>query len=447
MHGGHADEVRAQPAQGPDLGRRLEVRPGQPGVDAVGQARVDPAGHVTQGRRVRGARRPAVADARRQVELVGQQHRLAHGETRPDPAGRVRQQHRPAAGRHRGADAVGHRPDRMALVEMDTAEQDQHAQAPPAQGAGRATVPGRGRRRKAGQPSTTGSSQPAATELVGRAPPGRSRAPARRRAGRRRSAGPARPRPRCRARGATDAPPMQYSRCPFRGIRVPPLGPPPGREGRCRPDWDPWRAPSTGRRCRRMVDQTALPRRGAWLRSPPDELVDAIRRLAVGGRRRSARPARSASRSPRRRPRGDRGAGSTARRPRSARPTAVNLAWGVERALARLPAARRGAREALAVLGRRRRATGPSAGAGADLLARCAPGRCGCSPTATPARWRRVEWGTALGVVAALHERGRLESVCPARRGRCCRAPASPRRSSTALGVATAWSSTSAGRR
>ena len=53
VHGRHADQVRAQGAQHPDLGGRLVMRAGQPGVDALGQRRVDLAGEGPQPRRVR----------------------------------------------------------------------------------------------------------------------------------------------------------------------------------------------------------------------------------------------------------------------------------------------------------------------------------------------------------------------------------------------------------
>ena len=53
VHGRHADEIRAQRAQHPDLGGRLVLRPVQSGVDAVGECRIDFAGNVAQARGVR----------------------------------------------------------------------------------------------------------------------------------------------------------------------------------------------------------------------------------------------------------------------------------------------------------------------------------------------------------------------------------------------------------
>ena len=52
QHRRHADQIGAQRPQHPDLRRRLEMRPGQLGVDALGQARVDLQGQRAQPRRV-----------------------------------------------------------------------------------------------------------------------------------------------------------------------------------------------------------------------------------------------------------------------------------------------------------------------------------------------------------------------------------------------------------
>src|SRR5436305_7226812 len=84
----------------------------------------------------------------------------------------------------------------------------------------------------------------------------------------------------------------------------------------------------------RLIDQTALPERTEWLRlTGVDDLVAAIRRLAVRGA-----PALGAA--------GALGVALAAHRGedpqaagqrlRAARPTAVNLAWGVDRVLRRL---------------------------------------------------------------------------------------------------------------
>ncbi len=166
----------------------------------------------------------------------------------------------------------------------------------------------------------------------------------------------------------------------------------------------------------RLIDQTALPGRTEWLRlTTVDGLVDAIRRLAVRGA-----PALGAA--------GGLGVALAAyrgedpveagHRLRDARPTAVNLAWGVDRVLRlalsqpppdRAAAAVAGARAILAEEAANCRAIGER---GADLLL----DRMGHRPlrllTHCNTGWLAcVEWGTALGIVRTLHERGLVERV------------------------------------
>ena len=96
-------------------------------------------------------------------------------------------------------------------------------------------------------------------------------------------------------------------------------------------------------------------------------------------------------------------------------------------------------------------------GRGADLLRRAVAGRrrddagglgSGSTPTATPAALACVEWGTALGVVRALHDARRLAHVStPTRPVRCCRAAGSRPGSSTAWAPTTGWWSTAPARR
>ena len=202
-----------------------------------------------------------------------------------------------------------------------------------------------------------------------------------------------------------------------------------------------------------LIDQTLLPGEERWLRiTDPDELVDAIRRLAVRGApalgaagalgvalAATALPATAlpdaalpdaagadaagtdaASSGVD----GSGGAGMTgvapagsvatveaaAARIRGARPTAVNLARGVDRALSRLadgPAAVLA--EARAVLEEEASASRAIGERGADLLGGDTPLRllthCNTGWLAT------VEWGTALGIVTVLHERGQVERV------------------------------------
>ena len=177
-----------------------------------------------------------------------------------------------------------------------------------------------------------------------------------------------------------------------------------------------------------IVDQTALPHELRTLRlAGVDELVDAIRRLAVRGA-----PALGAAgalgvllavREGRRQ-------GSTAAevskaidRVRSARPTAVNLAWGVDRVASRVDEGEEAIeREARALLDEDVAANVAIACRGADLLVELC-GMAGRRSDASEAPALRlhthcnagalacVEWGTALGVVRALHERGAVARV------------------------------------
>jgi S-methyl-5-thioribose-1-phosphate isomerase len=177
-----------------------------------------------------------------------------------------------------------------------------------------------------------------------------------------------------------------------------------------------------------IVDQTALPQELRTLRlTDVDELVDAIRRLAVRGA-----PALGAAgalgvllavREGQRRGWGDDEVAAAIDRLRGARPTAVNLAWGVDRAASRLgEGADAIEREARAVLEEDVAANRAIAHRGADLVVEL----CGQVPQLDEAVGRAglhlhthcnagalacVEWGTALGVVRALHERGAVGRV------------------------------------
>jgi S-methyl-5-thioribose-1-phosphate isomerase len=159
-----------------------------------------------------------------------------------------------------------------------------------------------------------------------------------------------------------------------------------------------------------ILDQTLLPHAEQRLRlRTVDALVDAIRRLAVRGApalgvagalgvalaaRVSADPAGDAAAL------------------RAARPTAVNLAWGVDRALARLAdGADAVLAEALSVRDEDIASSASMARYGAELvtellgpaprlLTHCNTGGLAC-----------VTGGTALGVVTALHAAGRLAGV------------------------------------
>jgi len=163
-----------------------------------------------------------------------------------------------------------------------------------------------------------------------------------------------------------------------------------------------------------IIDQTALPAEHRTMRlTTVDDLIDAIRRLAVRGA-----PAL-----------GGAGALGTAlaaltwadpevvraqaRRLADARPTAVNLSWGVRRALARLGDGPEAVlAEALAVLDEDERLNREASARAAELVLRECPRRplrllthCNAGRLAT------VGWGTALGVVWHLQAGGHLEYV------------------------------------
>jgi methylthioribose-1-phosphate isomerase len=156
----------------------------------------------------------------------------------------------------------------------------------------------------------------------------------------------------------------------------------------------------------RLIDQTALPGHTTWLRleTVPD-LVAAIRRLAVRGA-----PALGAA--------GGLGVALAAHRGedlaraatalREARPTAANLAWGVDRVLrAGDPLA-----EALRIVAEEAANCRAIGERGADLLT----ARLGARPlrllTHCNTGWLAcVEWGTALGIIRTLHERGLVQLV------------------------------------
>ncbi|GAA0989081.1 S-methyl-5-thioribose-1-phosphate isomerase [Acrocarpospora macrocephala] len=145
-----------------------------------------------------------------------------------------------------------------------------------------------------------------------------------------------------------------------------------------------------------LVDQTRLPGELTYLRiTTVADLIDAIQRLAVRGA-----PALGVA--------GAMGVALAARTGepiaplRAARPTAVNLAWGVDQAAANAdPLAR-----ALEIRDEDLSACLAMGARGADLLAEHAATRvmtvCNTGGLAT------VERGTALGVIQTMHERGVL---------------------------------------
>jgi methylthioribose-1-phosphate isomerase len=172
-----------------------------------------------------------------------------------------------------------------------------------------------------------------------------------------------------------------------------------------------------------IVDQTRLPARLQTIElTSVEELVDAITRLAIRGA-----PALGAAGAlgvvialdeADRDGWDDERLAAALARLRAARPTAVNLARGLDRAASRLAQGRNAVlHEALAVLDEDVAANRAIGERGADLLDELLAG----SPAATQAirvhthcnagSLATVEWGTALGVVRALHLRQRLGRV------------------------------------
>lgn len=168
----------------------------------------------------------------------------------------------------------------------------------------------------------------------------------------------------------------------------------------------------------RLLDQTRLPVEEVYLEaSDVDTLVDAIVRLAVRGA--PALGAVGALGVAVAIAQGEREGWDDSRlrreiaRLRDARPTAVNLAWAVDRVAAFLPDGPD------AVLAEARRVSDEDVAAnhalserGADWLLRRCPDRplrvlthCNTGTLATTA------WGTALGIVRELHARGRIAVV------------------------------------
>jgi S-methyl-5-thioribose-1-phosphate isomerase len=150
------------------------------------------------------------------------------------------------------------------------------------------------------------------------------------------------------------------------------------------------------------IDQTRLPAELTVLHiRTVDELIDAIKRLAIRGA-----PALGVA--------GALGvvlAGGDpepAGRLKAARPTAVNLAWGVDRVLSRPDAL---LAEALSVLEEDVRVNQALSRRGADWLLERVGAQVDVHTHCNAGALACVEWGTALGVVRALHERGALGHV------------------------------------
>ena len=165
------------------------------------------------------------------------------------------------------------------------------------------------------------------------------------------------------------------------------------------------------------IDQTLLPGELRFVElTTVDAVVDAIRRLVIRGAPAigvaGALGVALAVRTAERTGADDHAVRADAARIRAARPTAVNLAWAVDRVLARLPDGRDAlVAEAIAMLDEDEAACEALSRRGAAYLCALRPGvwrvhtHCNAGALAT------VDWGTALGVVRALHEDGLVSEV------------------------------------
>lgn len=165
------------------------------------------------------------------------------------------------------------------------------------------------------------------------------------------------------------------------------------------------------------IEQTLLPGELRIVElTSVDAVIDAIKRLAVRGAPAIgvagglgvALAARLAPPGPE----GDAQIRAEAARVRAARPTAVNLAWAVDRVLARLDAGRDALiAEAVAMLDEDAAACEALSRRGAAFVRSLVPGPVGVQTHCNAGALATVDWGTALGIVRALHEDGALREV------------------------------------
>jgi methylthioribose-1-phosphate isomerase len=163
------------------------------------------------------------------------------------------------------------------------------------------------------------------------------------------------------------------------------------------------------------IDQCALPRELRRLRiTDVDTLIHAIKRLAIrGAPALGAAGALGVALLARQHENSPEAVRTEAERLASARPTAVNLRWGVERALAHLDAGAPAVlTEALAMLDEDERVNRQASRNAADLIRTLVARRpirllthCNAGRLAT------VAWGTALGVVWHLAADGEIDHV------------------------------------
>jgi methylthioribose-1-phosphate isomerase len=166
-----------------------------------------------------------------------------------------------------------------------------------------------------------------------------------------------------------------------------------------------------------LIDQTRLPDDLVILRVTTLEgLVDAIGGLAVrGAPALGVAGAMGVALLARLHAGDEQSVRAGAARLRSARPTAVNLAWGTDRALAALPGGPDAVlAEALAVRDEDIAACAAMAIRGADLVTELVVRpRIRAMTICNTGALAAVERGTALGVIGELHARGLLEEALP----------------------------------
>ncbi|QFU93166.1 Methylthioribose-1-phosphate isomerase [Amycolatopsis sp. YIM 10] len=163
-----------------------------------------------------------------------------------------------------------------------------------------------------------------------------------------------------------------------------------------------------------IVDQCALPGEHRMLRlETVTELIDAIQRLAIrGAPALGAAGALGVALATRHHERAE-DVEREAERLAQARPTAVNLAWGVRRALAKLPSGADAVlEEALTLLNEDEKLCREASGHAAELILReCARRPLRLLTHCNAGRLATVSWGSALGVVWHLHAAGQVEYV------------------------------------
>jgi methylthioribose-1-phosphate isomerase len=167
----------------------------------------------------------------------------------------------------------------------------------------------------------------------------------------------------------------------------------------------------------RVIDQTELP--GRLVRIPlatVDQLVDAIARLAVRGAPQlgavGALGVVVAMDQGTREGWTDPGVQAAIDRIRDARPTAVNLAWGVDRVRGLVPRGRDAVlAAALDIVDQDERINHAIGRNGADWIQTRVPGRVRVLTHCNTGALATTAWGTALGVIRELHARGALDVV------------------------------------